>query len=106
MYTVLRRLRASGRRLKMRVWLACAARDIEANITRNRRATDWQAADYTFFDPELYRRRAVVEYANAWLDSFKTLHVCYEISIGNWLAWHWLAFVVLLLREISPKSTF
>jgi len=25
----------------------------------------------------------VVEYANAWLDSFKTLLVRYETSIGN-----------------------
>ncbi|NVO33536.1 IS5 family transposase, partial [Hymenobacter lapidiphilus] len=67
---------------------ACAARDIEANIARNRRATDWQTADDTLFDPELYRRRVVVEHANAWLDSFKTLLVRYETSIGNWLAWH------------------
>lgn len=85
---------------------ACAARGIEANIARNRRATDWQTADDTFFDPELYRRRAVVEHANAWLDSFKTLLVRYETSIGNWLAWHWLAFVVLFLRKINPKPTF
>ncbi|SDY47186.1 transposase, partial [Hymenobacter psychrophilus] len=84
---------------------ACAARDIEANIARNRRATDWQTADDTFFDPQLYRRRVVVEHANAWLDRFKTLLVRYETSIGNWLAWHWLAFVVLLLRKINPKPT-
>lgn len=84
---------------------ACAARDIEANIARNRRATDWQTADDTFFDPQLYRRRVVVEHANAWLDSFKTLRVRYETSIGNWLAWHWLAFIVLLLRKINPKPT-
>jgi len=84
---------------------ACAARDIEANIARNRRATDWQTDDDTFFDPELYRRRAVVEHANAWLDSFKTLLVRYETSIGNWLAFHWLAFIVLFLRKINAKPT-
>lgn len=27
-------------------------------------------------------------------------------SIGNWLAFHWLAFRVLLLRKINPKPTF
>lgn len=32
---------------------ACATRGIEANIARNRRATDWQTDDDTFFDPEL-----------------------------------------------------
>ena len=67
---------------------ACAARDIEANIARNRRATEWQTDNDTFFDSELYRRRAVVEHANAWLDSFKTLLVRYETSVGNWLAVH------------------
>ena len=49
----------------------CARRDIEANIPRNRRAADWQTDDDTPFDPELYRRRVVVEHANAWLDGFK-----------------------------------
>ena len=83
----------------------CAARDIEANIPRKRRATDWQTDDDTFFDPELYRRRVVVEHANAWLDGFKTLLVRYETSVGNWLAWHWLAFVVLFLRKINRKPT-
>ncbi|GAA3976814.1 transposase [Hymenobacter antarcticus] len=62
---------------------ACAERDIEANIARNRRAADWQTEDNTFFDPELYRRRIVVEHANAWLDNFKTLLVRYETSVDN-----------------------
>ena len=84
---------------------ACAARDIEANIARNRRATEWQTDNDTFFDSELYRRRAVVEHANAWLDSFKTLLVRYETSVGNWLAFHWLAFLVLFLRKINAKQT-
>ncbi|MBD2767110.1 IS5 family transposase [Hymenobacter sp. BT664] len=84
----------------------CARRDIEANIPRNRRAADWQTDDDTFFDPELYRRRVVGEHANAWLDGFKTLLVRYETSVGNWLAWHWLAFVVIFLRKINPKPTF
>ena len=84
----------------------CAQRGVEANIARNPRATDWQVDDDTFFDPELYRRRVVVEHANAWLDSFKTLLVRYETSVGNWLAWHWLAFAVLFLRKIDQKATF
>lgn len=44
---------------------ACATRDIEANIAHNRHATEWQTDDDTFFDPELYRQRAIIEYANA-----------------------------------------
>ena len=84
----------------------CTRRDIEANIPRNRRAADWQTEDDTPFDPELYRRRVVVGHANAWLDGFKTLLVRYETSVGNWLAWHWLAFVVIFLRKINQKPTF
>lgn len=56
----------------------CAARHIEANIPRNRRAADWKTDGDTFFDPERYRRRVVVEHTNAWLDSFKTLLVRHE----------------------------
>ena len=85
---------------------ACATRHIEANIACNRRATDWQTDDNTFFDPERYRRRAVVEHANAWFDSFKILLVRHETSVGNWLAFHWLAFVVLFWRKIKAKPTF
>ena len=84
----------------------CARREIEANIPRNRRAADWQTDDDTPFDPELYRQRVVVEHTNAWLDGFKTLLVRYETNVGNWLAWHWLAFVVIFLRKINQKPTF
>ena len=84
----------------------CARRDTEANIPRNRRAADWQTDDDTPFDPKLYRHRVVVEHANAWLDGFKTSLVRYETSVGNWLAWHWLAFVVIFLRKINRKPTF
>ena len=69
------------------------------------RGTEWQTDDDTFFDPELYRRRAVAEHANAWLDSFTTLLVRDETSIGNWLAFHWLEFIVLFLRKINAKPT-
>ncbi|NVO86103.1 transposase [Hymenobacter terrestris] len=81
----------------------CAARDIEANIARNRRATNWQTPDDTFFDSKLYRRRVLLEHANAWLDSFKILIVRYQTSVGNWRAWHLLAFVGLFLRKFSPN---
>ncbi|NVO30274.1 IS5 family transposase [Hymenobacter lapidiphilus] len=83
----------------------CAERAIEVNIPRNRRATDWQTDDDTPLDPELYRRRLVIEQMNAWLDGFKTLLVRYETCLENWLAFHWLAFVVLLLRKIAPPPT-
>ena len=47
-----------------------ARRGIEANIPRNRRSTDWQTDNDTPLDPELYRRRLVIEHFNNWLDGF------------------------------------
>ncbi len=84
---------------------ACARRDIEVNVPRNRRSTDWQTADDTLFIPELYQRRQVIEQLNAWLDSFKTLLVRFETCLHTWLAFHWLAFSVLLLRKIGQQPT-
>ena len=84
----------------------CATRGIEANIARNRRATEWQTDDDPFFDPELYRRRVVVEYANAWLDSFKTLLVRDETSIGNRTPFTGSPLSSYFLRKINPKPTF
>ena len=85
---------------------ACFARDIEANIARNPRAGRHSTTDEPYFDEELYRRRVVIEHTNAWLDSFKTLLVRYETNVDNWLAFRWLAFVVLLLRKnyLKPQS--
>lgn len=85
---------------------ACARHDIQANIPRKRRAADWQTADDTpLLDAELYRRRLVIEQLNAWLDSFKTLLVRFETCLHTWLAFHWLAFSVLLLRKIGRQPT-
>ena len=80
-----------------------ARRNMEANVPRNRCAADWQTDDDTPCDPEFNARRVVVEHANAWLDSFKTLLVRYETSVGNWLAWHWFAFVVIFCEK-STRS--
>lgn len=83
---------------------ACARRAIEVNIPRNRRSADWQTDD-TPLDPELYRCRLAIERLNAWFDCFKALLVRYETSLQNWLALHWLAFTVLLLRKIAQPPT-
>ncbi len=82
---------------------ACFARDSEANIARNPRAGRLAPDEDPYFDEELYRRRVVIEHANAWLDSFKTLLVRYETNVENWLAFHWLAFVVLISAKNYPK---
>jgi transposase len=83
----------------------CTRRGIEANIPRNRRTAEWHTDDDTPLDPELYRRRQVVEQLNAWLDGFKTLLVRFETCLHTWLAFHWLAFIVLLLRKMNRPLT-
>ncbi|UYZ61201.1 transposase [Hymenobacter latericus] len=84
---------------------ACARRGIEANLARNLRKNGAADEHYVYFDEQLYRRRTMAEHAHAWLDSFRTLLVRYETTVEDWLAFHWLAFVVSFLRRISRKST-
>ena len=79
-------------------------RDIEANMAHNPRSAPSEAAADHYFDAELYRQRTAIERTNAWLDSFKTLLVRYETNVENWLAFHFLAFTVLLLRRIPPDE--
>lgn len=84
--------------------LVCEQRDIQANIAANPRSAVGTSTEWGSFDEELYKRRTVIEHANAWLDSFKTLLVRYETNVENWLSFHWLAFVVLFLRKINRRK--
>lgn len=84
--------------------LACANREIQATIGVNPRSANEPLIEWVYFDEALYKRRPVIEQANAWLDSFKTLLVRYETNVENWLSFHWLAFVVLFLRRINRKK--
>ena len=83
---------------------ACFRRDIEANIAHNPRSAPSEATADHYFDAELYRQRTAIERTNAWLDRFKTRLVRYETNVQNWLAFHFLAFTVLLLRRIPPDE--
>ncbi len=81
----------------------CADYEIEANIKPNTRNAKKQLQQDHYFDEMLYQRRTVIERANAWLDSFKTLLVRFEFKAANWVAFHWIAFAVLFLRKINKK---
>lgn len=67
---------------------ACARRDVETSVPRNRRAANWQTDDDTLLDPEFYRRRQVIKQLNAWLDGFNILLVWFETCLHTWLAFH------------------
>lgn len=80
----------------------CTELKIEANIAvnpRNGQVTD----ENVYFDEVLYKKRAVIEQANAWLDSFKTLLIRFETKAQHWIAFHFLAFSVQLIRKINKK---
>lgn len=79
---------------------SCSEAKIEANIKRNPRNKDASNEHYTYFDHELYKRRTIIERANAWMDGFKALIVRFETNIANWMALQWLAFITLFIRKI------
>lgn len=73
---------------------------IEANIAFNPR-NGGSDREYVYFDEELYKDRAVIEHANAWLDSFKAFLIRFETKALHWVALHLLAFTVLFIRKIN-----
>lgn len=81
----------------------CTEMKIEANIAFNPRKGE-PTKEYAYFDEELFRRRNVIEQANAWMDSFKTLLIRFETKAQHWLAFHFLAFTVQLIRKIHKNS--
>ena len=79
----------------------CKEQEIEANIADNPRNSSELSEEYQYFDEQLYKERYVIERTNAWLDGFKGLLIRYEKKIKSWMAQHWMAFSVLLLRKIN-----
>jgi len=84
--------------------MVCNAEKIEANIKPNPRNTVLESTDYKYFDEELYKRRSVIEHANAWMDSYKALLVRFEKRTRNWVALHWMAFIVAFLKKINNSK--
>lgn len=83
----------------------CSELKIEANIAFNPRNGE-TPEEYIYFDEQLYERRNVIEQANAWLDSFKALLIRFETKAQHWLALHFLAFTVQLIRKINQKPLY
>ena len=83
----------------------CAQLGIEANIAMNSRKGD-HTYEYVYFDELLYKRRKVIEQANAWLDSFKALLIRFETKAQHWMALHFLAFAVQLIRKFNKNAFY
>lgn len=83
----------------------CEKEEIEANIPFNARNKELPEQQY-FFDELLYKRRNVIEQANAWLDAFKALLIRYEVKALHWMCLHFIAFSVQLIRKIKKKQLY
>lgn len=87
---------------------ACLKEGIFPNVKPNPRNTaktedeSYQSGTH-IVDEQLYKNRSVIEQSNAWIDGFKALLVRFEFSVRNWMALHFIAFSVILLRKISKK---
>lgn len=86
----------------------CAQSGIFLNVKPNPRNSGDKDKPYesgTFiFDEVLYKKRASIERANGWLDAFKALLVRFETKARNWLALHYIAFLVIFFRKINHKN--
>lgn len=84
----------------------CNGKGIEANIDYNSRnaKNTLSTNPYQYFDEELYRRRCVIEHANAWMDSFKSLLIRFETKAENWVAFTLISFTVRFLKKIQTKT--
>lgn len=79
----------------------CIEKDIIPNIDRNPRNNNTiEEEQCYYFDKELYKSIWVIERTNAWLDSFKTILIRYETNNIHWRTWHFLAFIIILLRKV------
>jgi transposase len=56
-----------------------------------------------YFHADVYKNRYVVERTFAWVDKFRTLLIRFERKDVYWLAWHFLAFTLINLRNLLAK---
>lgn len=81
----------------------CIQEEIEANIKANPRNTKKDEEEYQYFDNELYKKRTVIEHANACFDSYKALLVRFETKIVTWVSLHWIAFAARFINKIKKQ---
>ncbi len=68
-------------------------------LTRNYRGVN-QIDDDTYFDEVMYEQRYAVEQTNAWQDSYRTLLVRQDTSLGSWVAWHHLFCIHAWIKKL------
>ena len=72
-------------------------KEIIANICPNKRNGQDNEDDY--FDEQLYKERYAIERTNAWLDSFRSLLNRFDTTLSSWMAWNFIAFIVIGIKK-------
>jgi transposase len=77
---------------------------VKPNIPENRRnRKSPKRGRKRYFQVDVYKNRYVVERTFAWVDKFRTLLIRFERKDVYWLAWHFLAFTLINLRNLLAK---
>lgn len=77
----------------------CFRLGIELNVPGNYRGAN-QIDDDTYFDELMYEQRYAVERTNAWQDSYRTLLIRQDTSLGSWTAWHHLFCIHAWIKQL------
>ncbi len=56
------------------------------------------------FNRDAHKNRFAVERTFAWIDTFRTLLIRFERKDIYWLAFHYLAFTLINLRNVLAKA--
>lgn len=80
----------------------CSEYGVIANTALNSR--NGSENENILFDDELYEHRYTIERTNAWMDSYRTLLNRFETIIANWKSFNYIAFMVILFKNINKKQ--
>lgn len=80
----------------------CLAYGIIANTALNPR--NGNNNEDILFDDMLYEQRYTIERTNAWMDSYRTLLNRFETTISSWIAFNYIAFIVIFLKKIKKTK--
>ncbi|PIF01081.1 MAG: hypothetical protein CR994_03305 [Maribacter sp.] len=81
---------------------ACDKKDIHANICPNKRNGNSADRD-VYSEKEPYDERHMVERANAWMDSCRSLPNRFGTTTEGWKGFNYPAFIVTALKKIKKK---
>ena len=77
-------------------------KEIIINICPNKR--NGQDNEDNYFEEQLYKERYAIERTNAWLDSFLSLLNRFDTSISSWIAWNFIAFILIGLKKFYKNK--